>query len=641
MWADGKFLHTKNMPQFLELGIGHFMEIEATGKAVFTSHGSEIRDDRGIETPERWQREAFQWVRKGGAPTVGQLTRLPATGTDTEFVHRVSSWSLISYLYGLYGPEKLGSFLNSMREGYDVPGAIAQTFQKTEAQLNYAWHLWVRSTRGRERQPQPGKGPTLEDVDAILEHFEQHWRGREKQDSDDITAAIETLVYLPPEISAPLLFDVIQRGSDVHASRAVEVLRRKPSAELAFLLAKEIDSTGRTDEQYLRHLVRCAGAFGSFSDLLFEQLTELRNAPSCPDLARAAIARTFGELEDERAIPALLEDTENIHHVIRAEAASALARVSPAEGKEKALKLLDDDSWHVRIAAVDIFEELREWDTVPALIEQLSKEAGRLREDILETLEELVGEGSSAPLESDDPRAWDAWWKRTGSALTGPVEAVARRSTEQRTVSPKPSQLLPPIYSKKFLMLVDVSASMQQHIWTSSEYSSKRKSQPKIDFVRDGLKLVIDEELSDDKKDLTSFNLWVFAPKVDRWKRKIAKSTARNKKNAKRWLDGLEFEDAHATDLHAVLERVMDAADEKLEDKARESFVDTLYLITDGMPTVGVTDTESLLAWTRDRNRMHRIRFNIVTIGATDTDLDFLDKLARENDGFLTNVGLH
>lgn len=638
MWADYKFGHSAWMPQFLELGIAYRFEIDATGKAVFSSHGSEMVNMKSGWIAERWNKEMYRLVRKKEAPPVQRLIRLPGTGSKTTFDDRVSAWSLVTYLHSLHGAGAFLAFLQSMRAGSSVAKAVEECFDMTEEQLNDAWQGWVRKSRGRELRPNPTAVSTLKDTADIRDQFQRHWRNRDnpkKVSLDECTAAIATLIYLPPEEAAELLFEVVRRGNEVTAAMGVETFRSIREPEMADLLAAELLDAGKANEAYLGRLIRCAGAFEEWSEALLPPLLAIRASPSCPDLVRARIARTFGELRDPDATDALLADTRNLHHLVRAEAVSALAKVSPVNGKEVALQLLADPSWHVRIASVDVFEELSHWDTVPYLIRQMAREAGRLREDILETLRSMTGTGTQAPHATDDPREWNAWWERTGKTLSGRAEAESPPDRSRTSSAATARQLLGgKIYSKKFIFLIDISASMFQQIWTLDPGLEERSFEPKINFVRNALVTKI-EELSEEEGDRVLFNVVVFAGNVEKWRQDISESTRRNKRRAVRWLQDLDLDRSDRTGLHSALDWILERADRKLDNGTTESAVDTVYLLSDGMPSVGITDPAALSAWMKERNRMHRIRLNIISIGATDTNLDFLERFAEENDGRL------
>jgi hypothetical protein len=66
---------------------------------------------------------------------------------------------------------------------------------------------------------------------------------------------------------------------------------------------------------------------------------------------------------------------------------------------------------------------------------------------------------------------------------------------------------------------------------------------------------------------------------------------------------------------------------------------DTMFFLTDGMPTVGdITDPRTLLAWFHERNRFARVRCHVIVFGKTDVNVHFLKGLTEGNGGTLVQV---
>ncbi len=105
-----------------------------------------------------------------------------------------------------------------------------------------------------------------------------------------------------------------------------------------------------------------------------------------------------------------------------------------------------------------------------------------------------------------------------------------------------------------------------------------------------------------------------------------------------RWVRQIEVEQNRITDMHQVLSGIFDEADAAHHKGRRESVFDTIYLVSDGFLTGGMIDRAEFLAWVRERNRMHRIRINTITLGAMDVDTIFMADLAAENYGSATLV---
>ncbi len=633
MWADGRYQSSAFVPKFLEMGVAHYFELRLPAeKGVFFCESSELMRSADDWQADDWKGRMYRLGRAAQAPTVAELVRLDPSGGNTSFEHHVAAWSLVNYLHGLYGPESFRRFLDLQREGASVTDSIESVFEVTEAQLTKRWHEWVLKSRGRLVQPTASQQQGVRDSRAVLKDFKDVWEDRENLPLNVRLSAIETLRHVEPGAAVRELFEVMSEGG-VEALSAVETLRRVQDPVAAAMIAQEMSSAARLrrQERYWELLIRCAGAFGDSAEELIPELIDLRSHKNATDRIRAGIARTLGELGDPSAVATLLADTEDFSHLVRAEALRSLALLHPESGREVAESLLDDDSWHVRIASIDVFRGAARWDSLPVLIERLDKENGRLREDILDVLVWISGPASRAPHKSDDPAAWRQWWAVLGSKQTGPTE-VAASPPELRTLSASPRSF-GKIYSKKFMFLVDISKSMSQTIQVTG---GARRRIPKAEYVREELIRIIQHELVEN----VAFNLIMFARLTSRWDKvnQILHATDESKRSAIKWLTYQQLGEAHETDIHLCLEEIFDLADAGLHNQNHESTVDTVYFITDGTPTKGITDMEALLMWVRERNRMHGIRFNVVTIEMTDSNLVFLRRLAEENHGRCTVI---
>ena len=140
--------------------------------------------------------------------------------------------------------------------------------------------------------------------------------------------------------------------------------------------------------------------------------------------------------------------------------------------------------------------------------------------------------------------------------------------------------------------------------------------------------------IHDDLEPDVFFRCCMFAIKPVFWPDDVVQATRENKALARNELNYLGHEHGAQTNLHRVLDALFDRADEALRQGSTQSEIDTVHVVTDGTPTSGkVIDTRELLEWVRMRNRPHHIRINVITMGATDTHLAFLEALAAANYG--------
>jgi hypothetical protein len=629
------------VPIFLHMGLAHVFEIELSNRAVWFSETSELATSASFTVNHvplggknwdgrNWDKQMVRLVKsRRKAPKVHRLTTLQVSGADVRFEDHVASWSLVTYLHQL-GTEPFREYLDTVREGVDAAQAFAKVYGMTEQQLTRAWHEWVLATNHRGDGMGRAKAvASTGDHELIADDFDEAWEERKRsKDHSLIGSAIRDMRFIPIGLAAPRLFRVLREGDEIEAEAAVMTLRQVVTPEMAKVLHEEIqaNATGGRNMPFWRNLVRASGAFAPHARLFVGDLIGyVEDDASEPD-TRSILARALGELGDERATDALVEMSHDIRPFVRADATMALASISSKDAKERALELINDESWHVRIASIGVFRGLREWDTVPVLIERLGKESGRLREDIGDTLVDLTRKDFPP-----DHAPWYRWWLARGSQVEGPEDDESGVASRTRA-EPATPDFLGEIYSKKVLFVIDVSGSMNQNIYPLRETKrGRRRGAPttKAHFVFDALKKIVKEELDGD----VMFNFLKFALRPDPWKDNVVEATSGNRTAAETYLTYFKAGDDQLTNLERALDWAFELANRKLGEGTDESAIDTMYLITDGSPTDGKASPDILRSWVRERNRRHKIRINVVTIGATDSDVDFLEALASDNFG--------
>lgn len=284
--------------------------------------------------------------------------------------------------------------------------------------------------------------------------------------------------------------------------------------------------------------------------------------------------------------------------------------------------LLSDKDWHVRTEAIKVLTRFREKRCIPPLIEALGKEKGRMLEDVRRGLEELTGLKMAAR-----PEDWEIWWKanketfRIRDASGEVVEEPERHEAEQGTITTYFGKV---IRSKKVIFLIDYSQSMKELYFPPGTKETKVKEDDeekvrKIDMARKELKKAI-EQLKPD----VHFNIFFFTGFPQPWKESMVKATPKHREEAIAFLE--KGKPAGLTNIFDTLERA-------LGDKK----VDTIYLLTDGVPTAGKHKhprlNEFKMALT-ELNQHRRVAINTISFGdQTQAYRWFLEALAEENFG--------
>jgi uncharacterized protein YegL len=184
------------------------------------------------------------------------------------------------------------------------------------------------------------------------------------------------------------------------------------------------------------------------------------------------------------------------------------------------------------------------------------------------------------------------------------------------------------------LFVLDFSGSMT---FPGSETDKNRK---KIDILYEEIRRTI-AGLPDGAK----FNLIGFSSDVRTWKKGGAVRDAKTAKDAVEWIDRQKV--VGSTNIYDALEtafRMMGVG--ASADKSYAPAYDTIFFMTDGVPTSGkVTDKKVILGEVHRWNDGRKIRIHVVGMGgkqkggppgaggADDIDKEFLTRLAEQNGG--------
>lgn len=285
---------------------------------------------------------------------------------------------------------------------------------------------------------------------------------------------------------------------------------------------------------------------------------------------------------------------------VRMGAAVALEHLRTPEAVEALLVLLTDEVWSVRSEALARVGALRRKQAIPHLIRRLGAESGRLRHEAAAVLRLLTGLDYGHL-----PTRWKMWWESEGLAFELPsyeeaLEAEQRRdrvSGEGRTGATFYGLR---VLSDRVAFVLDTSGSMRDPAASrGGRTRSPGSSGPtKIDVAKEELSRALT-----DFPDGDLFNVVFFADTASAWEDRLVKMAKRARG------DALEFvADRRADGGTALHEALRCAFDDPL--------IDTIYLLSDGDPTVGeLIDPARIRAEVALWNRARRVRINGIAVG--------------------------
>lgn len=298
---------------------------------------------------------------------------------------------------------------------------------------------------------------------------------------------------------------------------------------------------------------------------------------------------------------------------VRNAAVEVLGNARDKKQIDTLLAALKHDDWSTRILAIDALAGLRTEKVVPAFIERMGVETGRMKKKLAEALWQLTAQ----PFDEDTPR-WQSWWAEAGAKFTVATEkqldeaekARERRRLTERTVGAAKFFGLR-VESHRVIFVIDVSGSMLESMY--GRYVEKRGA-ARIDVAK--------QELSDAIRNLEQgalFNIMAFSSSVIRWQKdSIGTNSEQDRKEALEWVERLGANGA--TNLY-------DAVQMAFEDKD----VDTIFIMSDGEPTSGaVIDPAGIRQDVAFWNKHRKVVINSIAIGG---NLEVLEWLAKDSGG--------
>jgi hypothetical protein len=211
--------------------------------------------------------------------------------------------------------------------------------------------------------------------------------------------------------------------------------------------------------------------------------------------------------------------------------------------------------------------------------------------------------------------------KRRARALSRQIEALekaARTRVSQSGVKLKKpgtntdgSNLFSKVGRGKIIFILDVSGSMGAILPTEGgEFIMS------LDYVKLEISGLIRRQLGDD----TLFNIISFSTAAQAWEKKLVRANRAGKKSAINYIHSLA--PSGGTNVHDALRLAF-------EDKE----VRTIFVLSDGMPSVGELSTDQILRDVRGWNKERRVTiFTVAFIVGVGPRL-FLKKLALQNNG--------
>jgi Mg-chelatase subunit ChlD len=320
----------------------------------------------------------------------------------------------------------------------------------------------------------------------------------------------------------------------------------------------------------------------------------------------------------------------------------AVARALTAFKQPRAVdllgKLLEDEDWAVRAAAVRGLKEAGSNPAITYLIDGMMREKGRLQDDINDVLVRLTGQNFNWP------ESWGRWWASVGRQLPRDPQKQPQSGEAKATDTSRFYGI--PTRSERICYIIDISGSMKKEVEdilrTRAPTTGKPSKQApaegrtRIEVAKNELKRAINN-LTQNKQ----FNIIFFNNAVKTWRKEMTKATDEAKQAMRKEVDAVQPGGTTYT-LGALREAFTLAGALDPNYKLRESGarVDTIFLLSDGGPTelpkgdeVKLMDPEIILETVRQWNRDAGIVIHCIAVDTGTGGTIFLKDLAEQNGG--------
>jgi len=421
--------------------------------------------------------------------------------------------------------------------------------------------------------------------------------------------------------------------------------------------SKAVEAKIGVFEACKRHIVRALAK--SKSDAAVKVLVHEVTAGSDWQ-RRAAAAEAMGQISHKDVPQALLDtlkkDSEPAVRISVLDALRELKLTTP-EAVAAVAAQLQSDYWQLKACAAQALMAMGSLAAVEPLIEALQKSDGRLRIEFNDALVGLTGVNRHG-----DPAAWKAWLEEARDAI---AKGTFSKKSGDGAGAPGKNATTTfygiPVESKSVIFVLDRSGSMMEPSdWDDSKENVatgptpgggpeiKKGGDRKIDIARWQLKKAIAQ-----LPEGTEFNVIFFTHEVVNLSDKMLKISASTRKQAFDWIDKLE--PFGGTNPFDALERALAyVAGGMTGEKLQKSGVDTICLVTDGLPTAGqVSDPAEIVERIKTLNKNRKVKIHTVGVfsvskGAAavqetkdrEEGLKFLKKLAEDSGGKFTGSGM-
>ncbi len=361
---------------------------------------------------------------------------------------------------------------------------------------------------------------------------------------------------------------------------------------------------------------------------------------------RAGLAEAMGSIPEDSLEKVLVErlkkDSEPQVKIAILDALRTRKAKSPSVVSEISARL-KSRYWQVRSTALSVLRGIgpdHAKSAINPVILALEKAKGRMKSEFNQTLVVLTGvdkHGSAS--------AWKAWWEENRSAFEADQYKPRPGEKPRKGQDAATTFYGIPVESENVIFILDHSGSMSEPSrWKAPEdvaTGPSRKGRPivkqegnrKIDIARWQLKQCL-AGLPEGVR----FNVIFFNHEWKILSEKMLKISTGSLKIAFKFIG--ELEPVGGTNIYDPVEKGFRFAGAGMRDKLNKTNIDTIFLLTDGMPNAGqIPNADDIIVKIREVNKTKKVRVNTVGVfGSSGRGNIMGGNAAQEGEAFLKEL---
>ena len=341
---------------------------------------------------------------------------------------------------------------------------------------------------------------------------------------------------------------------------------------------------------------------------------------SSDDLMRQAAARALANQKADEGVPALIAALDDSVPAIRVIAAQALGDLRAKAAAPALIERIDASDWSLQKAAVEALGKIRAKESVDPLLKKFENDEGLVIEVVYKALVAITGQDYKYRTV-----LWRKWWDRHGKNFKLPTdEEILRaklklaKSMEGYAKSKRKYHKIETL-SRKMIFILDISTSMRDKIVIPPNATEAQRAEYPSRVRMDIAKREMIEMLATLDQNVY-FNIITFAGRVKSWRDGLVSGSSKNAaiKYVKRLktiapASGNSSGEEQKTNTYGALVAAFGLADKKVPDWKARTKVDTIFLVTDGLPTTGeIVEIRKVVEAINEINRTRGIVIHVI-----------------------------